>query len=46
MEVLEDWSDVVSGAGAGEEAGGGVLYILQFIEGFGGDAIQYAVTVV
>ena len=46
VEVLEDRRDVLSGTGAGEEAGGGSLDILQFIEGFGGDALEYAVTVV
>ena len=28
VKVLEDWSDVFSGAGTGEEAGGRVLNIL------------------
>ena len=32
VEVLEDWCDVVSGVGAGEQAGSGVLYVLEFIE--------------
>ena len=43
---MEDWGDVLSGTGAGEEAGGGVLDILQFIEGFGGDALEYTVAVI
>ena len=35
-----------SGTGTGEEAGGRVLNILEFIEGFGSDAIEDAVAVV
>ena len=45
VEIMEDWGDVLSGAGAGEEAGGRVLDILEFIEGFGGDAMENAVAV-
>ena len=43
---MEDWSDVVSGAGAGEEAGGRVLDVLEFIEGFGADAVEDTVAVI
>ena len=46
VKVLEDRGDVLSGTGAGEEAGGGVLDILQFVEGFGGDTIKNAIAVV
>ena len=35
VELLEDWGDVVTGAGVGEQAGGGVLDVLKFIEDFG-----------
>ena len=31
VEFLEDRSNVVSGSGSGEQAGGGVLNILQFL---------------
>ena len=31
VEVMEDWGDVVSGAGVGEKAGSRVLYMLEFI---------------
>ena len=37
---------MLSGMGAGEEVGGGGLDVLQFIEGFGGDALEYTVAVV
>ena len=37
VKLLEGWGDVLSGTGASEEVGGGVLDILPFIEGFGGD---------
>ena len=30
VEDMEDWGDVVSGAGSGEKAGSGVLHILYF----------------
>ena len=40
VEVLEEWCDVVSGAGAGEQAGSGVLYVLEFIDNVSGDAID------
>ena len=43
---MENGSDVVSGACTGEQTGGGVLDMLQFIEGFGCGAIEYAVAVV
>lgn len=46
MKILEDRGDVVTGTGVGEEAGGGVLEVLKFIEEIGGCAIQDAVTVI
>ena len=46
VEFLEYRCDVVSGSGSGEQSGGGVLNILQFLEDLGGDAIEEAVTVV
>ena len=46
VEIMEDGGDVLSGAGAGEEAGGRILYILKFLEGFGGDALEYAVAII
>ena len=41
MEVLEDGSDVVSGAGVGEEEGSRVLDMLEFIEEVGWDAREH-----
>lgn len=35
VEILEDWGDVITGAGVSEEAGSRVLDILQFIEDSG-----------
>ena len=35
VELLEDWGDVVTGAGVGEQASSRVLYALEFIENFG-----------
>ena len=46
VEFLEDRSNVVSGSGSGEQAGSGVLNILEFFEDLGGDAVEEAVTVV
>ena len=46
VEVTEDWCDVVSGAGVGEQAGGRVLNILEFVEGFGVDTVEDAVAVI
>ena len=34
VEVMEDWGDMVSGSGSGEEAGSGVLNILEFLDNF------------
>ena len=35
VQMLEDRGDMVSGAGVGQQAGGGVLDVLEFIEDFG-----------
>ena len=46
VKVLEDGSDMIVGVGVSEQAGGGVLDILEFIEGFGREAIENAVAVI
>ena len=46
VEVPEDRSDVVTGAGVSEEASSRVLDVLEFIEEFGGCSIQDAVAVI
>ena len=46
VKVLEDGGDVVIGAGVRRQVGGGVLDILEFIEGFGREAIEDAVAVI
>lgn len=49
VEVLEDWSDVVPGAGVSEQKGSQVLDVLEFVfffEEFGGCTVQNAVSVV
>ena len=46
MEFTEDRCDVFSGAGTGEEACSRVLDILEFIEDFGGGAIEKTIAIV
>ena len=46
VEVVEDWSDVVSGAGVGEETSSRVLDMLEFVKDFGGGAMEDAVAVI
>ncbi|MEQ2211533.1 hypothetical protein XENOCAPTIV_005342 [Xenoophorus captivus] len=35
VELLQNWGDVVTGAGLGEQASSRILYVLGFIEDFG-----------
>lgn len=46
VEVLEDRSDVISFARVSEQSGSRVLYVLQFVENFGGCAVEDAIAVV
>ena len=46
MKVTEDWCDVLPGAGTGKKAGSRVLYILEFVDDFGGGAIKETIAVI
>ena len=46
MKFTEDRCDVFSGAGTGEEACSRVLDILEFIEDFGGGAVETTFAIV
>lgn len=46
VKVLEDGGDMVVGAGVSEQASGGVLDTLEFIEGFGREAIEDVAAVI
>ena len=46
MEFTEDRCDVFPGAGTGEEACSRVLDILEFIEDFGGGAVEKTIAIV
>ena len=46
VKLTEDGRDVFSGGGVGEQSGGGVLNILQFLRNRGGETIQDAIAVV
>ena len=46
VESVENWGDVVTGPGVGEEAGSRVLNHLESMEGVGGDASEEGVAII
>lgn len=46
MEILKDWSDVLSGWSVSQQAGSRVLNILKFVELFEWEAVKEAIAII